>query len=172
MVQSHHTHHTLRMTAAPIPSTPRNSSLRVPEDPIMDRSPGKPGPRTVDAPKSFQMQQHGIWVTSVTSKWYLYSNNSKHWSGSIEFIKTSFTKCNLTSVAALHILKRCECHTSFCHLPLCRVGPDAGQSSCPVGQARTSGEQPMFVSLCNWSFVCVTCPCRPPKENEKRINPA
>lgn len=55
---------------------------------------------------------------------------------------------------------------------LCRVGPDAGQSSCPVGQARTSGEQPMFVSLCKWSFVCVTCPCRPPKENEKRINPA
>lgn len=53
-------------------------------------------------------------------KWYLYSNHSKHWSGSIEFIKTSFTKCNLTSVAALHILKRCECHTSFATFTLPR----------------------------------------------------
>ena len=139
MVKSHQTHHTLCMTGAPSHSTPRNSWLRVAEDPIMDRSPGKPGPRMVDAPKSLRMHKRNlgdfgdfkndIYIQIILNIDPVVLNSSKH-----HLLNATLPALQrYTFSSAVNI-------TQALPPSLCRAGRDTGQSSCPVGQARTGGE--------------------------------
>ena len=168
MVKSHHTHRTLCMTGAPTHSTPRNSWLRVAEDPIMDRSPGKPGPSMVDAPKSLRMHKknlgdfgdfrNDIYIQIILNIDPVVLNSSKH-----HLLNATFT-----SVAALHILKCCEHHTSFATFTLSRrPGHWTIKLSSWTGPDRWRINRCLFLFATGVLFV--TCSCCP-KKPEKRIN--